>query len=538
MPKAVIYCRVSSDRQAKEGHGIEGQERHCRRYAEGKGYEVARVFKDEGISGGILDRPGMEELLDYLGSHKKDGLVVVVDDLKRLARDVVTHFQLKKLITSRNATLESPTHSIEDTPEGKFMETIFAATAELERNQNKKQVLRRMKARMEAGYWTFYPPPGYAFATDPRHGKIIVPKEPEASVIRAALEGFASGRLPTQLDVQQFLRSKGFKHRQERGRAATYPEQVRRLLTREVYAGFIHYPKWDVTRRRGHHQPLVSGETFDRIQERLREKAYLPHRRDLCDDFPLRGFVLCSRCEKPLTGAWTQGRNRKFAYYRCKTLGCPLRSKSVQANRMHTEFEGLLKRLRPRDGILQVVRAELLGLWEAKWLDVDSIRRERQRKLDGIQKEIDGYLEAIQKCHNPTVLARIEEAVEALEAKKLRLGGSIKKPEGGEYDFETSLGRVMGFVQNPHGMWASGDLRQRRLVLRLVFEKPLSYVRGEGFATASFSLPIAVSCVPELDEMEVVDTLRTKFEPLCVKLREMAEQLNEQFSRPDAGLAA
>src|SRR5919205_315204 len=121
MPKAVIYCRVSSDRQAKEGHGLDGQ---------GRGGEC----------------------------------VVLIDDIKRLARDLIGHFTLRKAIQSRCATLESPSHKFGNEPEEVFVESIMAATAEFERNQNKRQVRNRMQARLEAGYWPFYPPPGYAYA--------------------------------------------------------------------------------------------------------------------------------------------------------------------------------------------------------------------------------------------------------------------------------------------------------------------------------------------------------------------------------------
>lgn len=241
MPKSIIYCRVSSDRQVKEGHGLDGQESRCRKYARERGYEVAAVFRDEGVSGGVIERAGMQQVLDFLDSGEK-GCVVIIDDIKRLARDLIGHFTLRKAIQSRGGTVESPSHHFGDEPEEVFVESIMAATAELERNQNRKQVKNRMKARLEAGYWSFYPPPGYAYAKVSGHGKLIVPKEPEASIIRAALEGFASGHLDHQVDVQLFLKSKGFQPRRERGSSTAYLVQVKRLLTREVYAGFIHYP--------------------------------------------------------------------------------------------------------------------------------------------------------------------------------------------------------------------------------------------------------------------------------------------------------
>ena len=64
---AVIYCRVSTTKQVKEGHGLESQESRCRAHAETKRYNVEAVFPDD-ISGGVdfMKRPGMLALLSYI----------------------------------------------------------------------------------------------------------------------------------------------------------------------------------------------------------------------------------------------------------------------------------------------------------------------------------------------------------------------------------------------------------------------------------------------------------------------------------------
>jgi len=503
MSKAIIYCRVSSDRQVKEGHGLQGQEQRCRSYAEAHGYDVVEVFKDEGVSGGIIDREGMQNLLDYLDIHKKEQHIVIIDDIKRLARDITGHFTLRKAISSRKALLESPSHKFGEGAEDIFVESILAATAELERNQNKRQVRNRMQSRLEAGYWTFYPPPGYTFAKVAGHGKMIVPKEPEASIIKEALEGFAEGRYATQTDVRDFLQSKGFKH-WGYGKM-TYLEQVKRLLTRDVYSGYITYPKWNVTHRKGHHQALVSGETFQKIQDKLADKKKMRAKNNIRDDFPLRGFLCCAKCGNPYTSSWSKGRNRKYPFYRCKTLGCEMQHKSIRAEKIHDDFETLLKKLKPRPNILKVVRAELLEQWNTRMLDVESVHKERQKKLNAIQKEINEYLDAIKTCSNAIVIKKIEESIEALEAKRMRLGEKIEIKEKKHYDFESAVDRVFDFIKNPYAMWQQGDLSQKRLVLRLVFEGALKYDKEKGFGTATFSLPINICCVPELDEIEVVE---------------------------------
>src|SRR5687768_6353952 len=120
MPKAVIYCWVSSDRQVNEGHGLDAQKVRCRRYAQGHGYEAAAVFHDEGVSGGVIDRAGMQDLLDFLDTKGEGDCVVLIDDIKRLARDLVGHFTLRKAIQSRGARLESPSHKFGEEPEEVF----------------------------------------------------------------------------------------------------------------------------------------------------------------------------------------------------------------------------------------------------------------------------------------------------------------------------------------------------------------------------------------------------------------------------------
>ena len=58
-PKAVIYTRVSTDKQAEEGTSLEVQESACLRKAQDLGAEVTDIITDEGVSGAFyLSRPG------------------------------------------------------------------------------------------------------------------------------------------------------------------------------------------------------------------------------------------------------------------------------------------------------------------------------------------------------------------------------------------------------------------------------------------------------------------------------------------------
>jgi DNA invertase Pin-like site-specific DNA recombinase len=189
----------------------------------------------------------MTALLAFLDKNPVTNYVVIFDDLKRLSRDITFYLKLKREFEARGAKVECPNFTFEETPEGQFIETIIAAQGELERKQNQRQVIQKMKARLENGYWTFVAPHGYRMIRDSLHGKILKVSEAEASIVKEALVGFATGRFENKIDVQTFLQSKKL-----RGSKYISLDLVKKLLTNSVYAGYVEYKKWNVDRRVGH----------------------------------------------------------------------------------------------------------------------------------------------------------------------------------------------------------------------------------------------------------------------------------------------
>ena len=94
---AVIYCRVSTKKQAREGNGLASQETRCREYAGMQNHDVIGVFTDD-VSGKLAERPGFNQMLSFIRKNRKLGIVVIIDDPSRMARDVRHHFNLKDLI--------------------------------------------------------------------------------------------------------------------------------------------------------------------------------------------------------------------------------------------------------------------------------------------------------------------------------------------------------------------------------------------------------------------------------------------------------
>jgi DNA invertase Pin-like site-specific DNA recombinase len=100
-PKAVIYCRHASANEA----GIKQQEELCRDYAQQKGYDIAAVFQDNGVSGNTITRDGMDKLLAYLDGSEGQH-VVLVDEIVRIARSAKAHYRLIDSFAEKGASYE------------------------------------------------------------------------------------------------------------------------------------------------------------------------------------------------------------------------------------------------------------------------------------------------------------------------------------------------------------------------------------------------------------------------------------------------
>ena len=486
--KAVIYCRVSSQKQVKKGDGLGSQETRCRDYAKHKGYEVVSVFRDEGVSGSMINRPSMQEMLSFLKRHKrKEEHVVIIDDISRLARDLEAHIQLRTAISGAGGKLESPSIEFGEDSDSRLVENLLASVSQHHRQKNAEQVTNRMQARVMNGYWVFSPPTGYRFERIKGHGKMLVRDEPIASIVQEALEGYAHGRFETPSEVMRFLES--FPEF-PRDREGNVPFQLaQNMLRRSLYAGYIDVKKWDISLHPAKHDPLISFEIWQRIQNRLNEKPQAPTRKDLNKDFPLRGFITCGCCATPLTANWSKGRSASYAYYLCRNKSCTEYKKSIRKEDIEAEFESLLLELKPTPDLFYMAKGMFQKLWEERGQLSLEQAHTLKLELGKIDKKVEQFLERIIEADSHTVIKAYENQVKKLEEEKITISENIAQCGRPLPDFDDTFRTALDFLANPYKLWCSDRYEDKRIVLKLTFADQLSYVKNEGFRTAAISQP-------------------------------------------------
>ncbi len=507
--QAVIYCRVSNVKQTVRGDGLSSQETRCREYARFRGHEVTKVFKDD-TSGSLIERPGMKAMLAFLKTNRKQGLVVIIDDISRLARGLEAHLQLRADIARAGGILESPSIEFGEDSDSRLVENLLASVSQHQRQKNGEQTLNRMRARAMNGYWVFGPPVGYVFARAPGGGKILVRHEPLASLIQEALEGYASGRFESQAEVARFLEVSPYFKKCRNGEVVN--ERARKILMQPLYAGYLELPSWGVSLRKAQHEGLISLETFKRIQDRMQGKTRPTNRLDVSLNFPLRGHLLCGDCSFPLTANWSKGARQSYPYYICRQKGCAGAGKSIPRDKVQAEFEALLHQLTPSAELFALASTIFKDLWERQAATMRDMKNDLMRQARSLDDKIAQLLDRIVVAESATVIAAYERRIGDLERNKLVLEEKADNCATPRNAYEDVFRTALEFLASPWNLWTSERLEDKRAVAKLAFPARLTYHRTEGFRTPEIALPFKL--LEEISGSEKAMAHPTGFEPV------------------------
>lgn len=129
------YIRVSTEHQETAR-----QERIM------KDYGVEKVFSEK-LSGKNTDRPQFKEMMNYL----REGDILYVESISRLSRSIRDLLKTVDILTEKGVALVSAKENIDtNSPQGRFMLSVFAALSELEREQTlqrQREGIAQAKAR-------------------------------------------------------------------------------------------------------------------------------------------------------------------------------------------------------------------------------------------------------------------------------------------------------------------------------------------------------------------------------------------------------
>jgi site-specific DNA recombinase len=186
--RVAIYTRVSTERQELKGHSLDEQERLCHQWVEQReGFSHAQTYSDVG-SGGSTER--REGYLQMMGDMGEVWDLVVSYKLDRFHRNTYNAIDFVDTIEKASCGIACITEQMDtSTIQGRFFFTVFAALAELRRNEIRERVKMGMTGARLKGIWLGTPPYGYDMNRDvddlgrrTNRGRLVI-NEDEAPVI-------------------------------------------------------------------------------------------------------------------------------------------------------------------------------------------------------------------------------------------------------------------------------------------------------------------------------------------------------------------
>ena len=340
VPGALCYVRVSTDEQAQQAQNLPTQRRKVEERCKRDSLPVLKTFTDAGASARTTDRPQFQTMLEYCRKHRGKVTHVVFADLSRLARNVEDQSATLTAFKRLGITPISCDENIDDSAAGRLSTNLFGTLNQYFSDVLSERTKYRMSVGAKEGRHLHLAPIGYF---NGENGSGLQVDRERAALVRQAFEWVATRSYSLE-DILKRLKLLGLTTR--RANRPINRQTQSRMLRNPIYAGWV--VSKDI-KARGQHEPIVSQELFDAAQDALNGKDTAPitHKK-VNEDFPLRGFVLCTGCGKKLTAGWAKGRKQRYARYWCPNKECVTKARASR-DEIENAFLRILGMLVPTD---------------------------------------------------------------------------------------------------------------------------------------------------------------------------------------------
>lgn len=372
--RCAIYTRKSTEEGLdKEFNSLEAQREACESYIKSQMHEgwklIPTVYDDGGYTGGNMDRPALQALMADIKAGKVD--VIVVYKVDRLSRSLNDFAQMVNVFDAHQVSFVSITQQFNTTTSmGRLTLNILLSFAQFEREVIGERVRDKVAASKQKGMWMGgHPPLGY----DIEHRKLVVNPQ-EALLVNEIFERYLE--MESAYKLAEFLNARGDRNKRwvnrhgvESGGQPFLYQALYKILNNQLYIGRITHKDKSYE---GQHQPIISVELWDRVQNALkagqvqRERRYAKH-----------GALLMGKCFSPAGYFYTptyttSGAVRHRYYIEKKTQH---RIKAVELESLVTDTIRLLAR-EPKHWRAcwtgnnnHLIEEEAQHRWEVLWSD-------------------------------------------------------------------------------------------------------------------------------------------------------------------------
>ena len=455
----VIYTRVSSKEQS-ENLSLSTQLKACNHYAERANYNVVAKFGGTYESAETDERKEFSAMITYVRKSKEKISYILVYSLERFSRNdnsIWLSGELRKL----GIEIVSVTQPIDTSnASGQMQQKMLFLFGEFDNQLRKQKCMAGIKDMLLGGDWPTMPPLGYSIVR--RDGKRSIVVNEKGKLLKLAFEWKADLSV-TNEEIRLRLDKRGLKLNHQR---------ISEIFRNPFYCGLMAHNMLEGKVVPGNHEKLISKTIFLKVNGLLDKNTQGYTINEENEAIPLKRFLLCDHCEKPLRGYMV--RKKGIYYYKCNTVGC---GNNKNARELNHRFRNILQAMN-LDGpeeLREVIKANAIITFNKMTKgDEDAcqlLRIEYKKVTDKIERLEERYVE------EEITSEMFNKFIVKYSAEKEDLEGKINALPKEVSNLDQCVEMTMDFATKMASRWDSADYLTKQEIQYLVFPDGIKYNR-------------------------------------------------------------
>ena len=475
--QAVLYARVSSREQEREGFSIPAQQAILKKYANDNGFAIVQEFIDVETAK-KTGRTAFTQLLALLKKKGPKAPVVLVEKTDRLYRNLKDWVALDELKVDVHFVKEGIVVSEESRSSEKFIHGIKVLMAKNYVDNLSEEVKKGMHQKCEEGHYPGKAPLGYLNVRENGRSQLAIDPE-RALLIRNLFELYDRGDHSIE-NLAEYAQKSGLRG----GRGGLLGTAViHNALRNPLYAGQFH---WGGKLYVGNDPALITWTLFERVQARLDGH---PYTRGRSHDFAFSGLLTCGHCKGAITA---ELQKQKYIYYHCATR-CQREPFTSEA-KLSAMFAAAIRPLKLPEDVREAFLASLKDSRRDIEVDVRTRVVSAQTRLDRVTRLINA-------AYEDKLEGRIDDAFfnakrSEWETQRAEAAEEIQRlTRVSAKSLDTAI-NVFELANRAYDLMISRAPRDQRRLLEVLLSNS---VLAEGRLTVTFASPFDILAQPPAD---------------------------------------
>ena len=455
--ECVIYTRVSSQQQA-DNLSLATQLKACTLYAEKMAYNIAATFGGTYESAETDERKQFTAMISFVKKYRGKISYILVYSLERFSRND-NSIWLTNELRRLGIEIVSVTQPIDTSnASGQMQQKMLFLFGEFDNQLRRQKCMAGVREMLLRGDWPTQPPMGFEVVR--QNGKRNIVVNAKGRLIREAFHWKAFDNLSIEA-IRARLAEKGLK---------ICHQHMSKILRNPFYCGMMAHNMLEGKVVEGNQEQLVSKEVFLKVNGLLKENAQGYRINEENAEIPLKRFMLCGHCGKPMRAYIVKKKN--LHYYKCNTKTC---NNNKSANALNSLFERILHtfKLDGDKGVTEIVNRQAIAEFNERTSgeqhDYQNLQDQHAAVIKKIDRLEERYIEEeigsdlYNKYRN-----KYKEEKEEIEKNLMTLSRQVS-------NLDNSVGLAMEFALELPSKWVSADYNTKKGIQFLLFPEGITY---------------------------------------------------------------